>query len=60
MRPATDGGEISRPASSGGGAPHGLARVAGGWPKVPPLVQSSMVRKRLNGPTCVPGLENFS
>ena len=54
------GREISRSASSDGGAPHGPARVAGGWPEVPPLVQSSTARKRLNDPTCVPGLENFS
>ena len=27
---------------------------------MPPLVQSSTARKRLNGPICVPGLENFS
>ena len=60
MRPAAVGREISRLASSGGGASHGLARVAGGWPELPHLVQSSTARKRLNGPTCVPGLENFS
>ena len=60
MCPTAVGSEILRPASSGGGAPHGPARVAGGWPKVPPLVQSSTARTRLNGPTFVPGLESFS
>ena len=27
---------------------------------MPPLVQSSTARTRLNDPTCVPGLESFS
>ena len=35
------------------------ARVAGGWPEVPPSVQSSTTCKWLNCPTCVPGLESF-
>ena len=58
-RSAAVGREISWLASSGGGAPHGPARVAGGWPEVPPLVQSFTTRKRLKDPTCVPGLESF-
>ena len=58
-RPAAVGHEISWLASSSGGAPHGPVRVAGCWPEVPPLVQSFKARKRLNGPTCVPGLESF-
>ena len=33
--------------------------VAGGWPEVPPSVQSSTTCKWLNDPTCVPGLEIF-
>ena len=45
------GRENLRSASSGGGALHGSARVACGWPEVPPLVQSSTARTRLNDPT---------
>ena len=48
------GREISWPASSGGGAPHGPASVAGGWTELPPSVQSSTARRWLNGLTWFP------
>ena len=35
------------------------ARVASGWPEVPPSVRSSTARRWLIGPNCVPGLESF-
>ena len=54
------GHEISWPASSGGGAPHGPACVAGGWPEVPPSVQSSTARRWLNGSTWFPVWRAFS
>ena len=53
------GRETSRTASSGCPLPPWKARVASGWPKVPPSIQSSTTRKWLNDPTCVPGLESF-
>ena len=53
------GREILRSASSGGGAPHGPAHVAVGWPEVPRLVRSSTARRWLLGPNGVPGLESF-
>ena len=58
-RPAVVGREILLTAESGCPLPPWPARVAGGWPEVPPSVQSSMTRRWLNGPTCVPGLESF-
>ena len=59
VRPAAVGRENLPAAESGCPLPPRLARVAGGWPKVPPSVQSSKTRKWLNGPNCVPGLESF-
>ena len=59
-RPTVVGREILRPASSGGGAPHGPAHVAGGWPEVPPSVQSSTTRRWLNGSTWFPVWRAFS
>ena len=53
------GRKILRPASSGGGAPCGPARVAFGWPEVPRLVRSSTARRWLLGPNGVLGLESF-
>ena len=58
-RPAAVGREILLSASSGGGAPHGPARVACGWPEVPPLVLSSTASRWLLGLNGVPGLESF-
>ena len=57
--PAAVGREILLAAASGCPLPPWLARVASGWPEVPPSVQSSMTRRWLNSPTCVPGLESF-
>ena len=51
MRLVAVGRENLQQASSGGGAPHGPTRVACGWPEMPPLVQSSTARTRLNDPT---------
>ena len=58
-RPAAVGRENLPAAASGCPLPPRPARVVGGWPEVPPSVQSSTTRKWLNGPTCVPGLESF-
>ena len=58
-RPAAVGYEILPTVASGCPLPPWPARVAGGWPKVPPSVQSSTTRRWLNGSTCVPGLESF-
>ena len=58
-RPAAVGRENLPAAASGCPLPLWPARVAGGWPEVPPSVQSSTTRKWLNGPTFVPGLESF-
>ena len=58
-RPAVVGRENLPAATSGCPLPPWLARVAGGWPKVSPSVQSSTTRNWLNGPTCVLGLESF-
>ena len=52
-RPASVGREISRPASSGGGAPPRPVRVALWWPMVPPFVQSPTARNGPNDPTRV-------
>ena len=60
MRPVAVGRENLRLASSDGGALHGPARVAGGWPEVPPLIQSSTARIRLNDPTLFPVWRAFS
>ena len=50
----------ARPAAAFGcPLPPWPARVAGGWPEVPPSVQSSTTRRWLNDSTCVPGLESF-
>ena len=59
MRQAAVGHENLSAAASGCPLPPWPARVAGGWPKVPPSVQSSTTRRWLNGSTCVPGLESF-
>ena len=59
VRPAAFGCEILPAAASGCPLPPWPARVVGGWPEVPPSVQSSTTRKWLNDPTCVPGLESF-
>ena len=58
-RPAAVGRVILPTAASGCPLPPWPARVAGGWPEVPPSVQSCTMRRWLNGPTCVPGLESF-
>ena len=58
-RPTAVGREILPAAASGCPLPPWPARVAGGWPEVPPSVQSSTTRRWLNGPTCVPVLESF-
>ena len=58
-RPAAVGREILPAAASGCPLPPWPARVAGGWPEVPPSVQSSTTRRWLNDSTCVPGLESF-
>ena len=58
-RPAFVGHEILPAAASGCPLPPWPARVAGGWPELPPSVQSSTTRRWLNDPTCVPGLESF-
>ena len=58
-RPVAVGREKLPAAASGCPLPPWPACVAGGWPKVPPSVQSSTTRKWLNGPTCVPDLERF-
>ena len=58
-RPAADGREILPAAASGCPLPPCPARVAGGWPEVPPSVRSSTARRLLIGPNCVPGLESF-
>ena len=52
-RPASVGREISRIASSGGGAPPCPARVAVWWPVVPPFVQSPTARNGQNDLTRV-------
>ena len=44
-RPAAAHREISQAWSSGGGAPPRQARVHGGWPESPPLVQNFSARK---------------
>ena len=44
-RPASVGREILPTGSSGCPPPPGPARVAGGWPVVPPLVQTPTARK---------------
>ena len=58
-RPTAVGRENLTAAASGCPLPPRQARVVGGWPEVPPSVQSSTTRKWLNDPTCVPGLESF-
>ena len=58
-RPAAVGCEILPAEASGCPIPPWPARVAGGWPEVPPSVQSSTTRRWLNCSTCVPGLESF-
>ena len=52
-RVASVGSEISRPASSGGGAPPRPARVALWWVVVPHFVQSPKARNGPNDPTRV-------
>ena len=59
VRPAAVGREILSAAASGCLLPPWPARVAGGWPEVPPSVQSSTTRRWLNDLTCVPGFESF-
>ena len=58
-RPTAISLEILPAAASGCPLPPWPARVSGGWPEVPPSVQSSTTRRWLNDPTCVPGLESF-
>ena len=58
-RPAAVGREILTAVASGRPLPPWLARVAGGWPEVPPSVGSSTACRWLIGPNCVPGLESF-
>ena len=58
-RPVAVGREILPTAAFGCPLPPWPAHVAGGWPEVPPSVQSSTMRRWLNGPTCVPDLESF-
>ena len=58
-RPASVGREILPAAASGCPLPPWSARVAGGWPELPPSIQSSTTRRWLNDSTCVPGLESF-
>ena len=58
-RPEAVGLEILPTAASGCPLPPCLARVAGGWPEVPPSVRSSTECRWLIGPNCVPGLESF-
>ena len=58
-RLAVVGREILPAVGSGCPLPPWPARVVGGWPEVPPSVQSSTTRRWLNGPTCIPGLESF-
>ena len=58
-RPTAIGHENLPAAASGCPLPPSPMRVAGGWPEVPPSVQSSTTRKWLNDPTCVPGLESL-
>ena len=53
------GREILSAVASGCPLPPWPARVAGGWPEVPPSVQSSTTRRWLNSSTCVPGLERI-
>ena len=57
--PTAVGRENLPTAASGCPLPPWPARVAGGWPEVPPSVQSSTTRKWLNGLTFVTGLESF-
>ena len=57
--PSAVGREKFPTAVSGCPLPPRLARIVGGWPEVPPSVQSSMTCKWLNDPTFVPGLESF-
>ena len=45
--------------TSGCPLPPWPSRVAGGWPELPPSVQSSTTRRWLNDPTCVPDLESL-
>ena len=58
-RPTAVGREILPAAASGCPLPPWPARVAGGWPDVPPSIRSSTVCRWLIGPNCVPGLESF-
>ena len=58
-RSAAVGSEILPAVAYGCPLPPWPALVAGGWPKVPPSVQSSTTRRWLNDSTCVPGLESF-
>ena len=59
-RPAAVGREILPMAASGCLLPPWPACVAGGWPKVPPSVQSSTARRWLNGSTWFPVWRAFS
>ena len=59
VRPAAVCLKILPTAASGCPLPPWPARVAGGWPEVPPSVQSSTTRRWLNDSTCNPGLESF-
>ena len=58
-RPTAVGREILPAAAFGCPLPPCPVRVAGGWPEVPPSVRSSMARRWLTGPNCVPDLESF-
>ena len=59
-RLATVGRENLPEATSGCPLPHCSARVASGWPEVPPSVQSSTTRRWLNDSTWFPIWRAFS
>ena len=54
------GREILSVVASGCPLPAWPARVAGGWPEMPPSVQSSTTRRWLNGSTWFPVWRAFS
>ena len=58
--PVTVGNENLPAAVSGCPLPHWPARVASGWPEVPPSVQSSTTHRWLNNSTWFPVWRAFS